>query len=319
MSETDRERLVFCPQPTNRGAEISVAVAVDWLEFSVQERDVGEVERVLRSYMAGDYLEVEHGMLGYESQKVGPGGARILSSAKRPEVHVVLPGDWCGAVSEDQMRGLLLWVDVAGKASRCDLAGDDWQRRVSPRDVRDAVVRGEVVTHTRRHRWIEDLGTKVGTMYFGAPSSRQMVRVYDKREESGGIIDAVRWELQTRDEAAESLVRELALGNWGATWASRLVQLVDFRDRGANELVNRCPRLGWFEAIVGNAEKAVVYDARPVASAEKAERWLYRQVGPTLSAMTARYGGDLGYVERLVKDGRVRWRTKHRLLAEGEL
>jgi phage replication initiation protein len=122
----------------------------------------------------------------------------------------------------------------------------------------------------------------------------------------------------TRDEAAQSLVRALVLGNWGKVWASRLVQFIDFRDRSANGLVNRCPRVGWFEAIVGNAEKAAVYEARPVVSAEKAEQWLYRQVAPTLSAMSARYGGDLRYVERLLKDGRTRWRVKHRLLADRE-
>jgi len=309
----------FCPQTTNRGAEISLVVSVDWLEFSVKDVGVVEVERVLVSYVLGDFPEVERGMLGYERQKVGPGGSRVLWSGRRPEVHVILPGEWCGGLSEEQMRGLLLWVDTMGKASRCDLAGDDWLRRASPRDVKDAVERGEAVTHTRSHRWVEDLHSKIGTLYFGAPSSRQMVRVYDKTEESGGAIDAVRWEVQARDEAAQSLVRELVLGNWGEVWASRLVQLVDFRDRSSKLLVDRCPRMSWFEGIVGDAEKAVVYEAQPVVSAEKVDNWLHRQVAPSLAAMMMRSGGDLAYVENLMEDGKKRQKTKHRLLAEGKL
>ncbi len=162
----------FCPQPTNRGAEISLVVSVDWLEFSVKDTCVGEVERVLCSYLVGDFLEVESGALGYETQRVGPGKSRVLWSVKRPEIHVILPGEWCGGLSEEQMRGLLLWVDTMGKVSRCDLAGDDWKRRASPRDVKDVVERGEVVTHTRSHRWIENLYSKIGTMYFGAATSR---------------------------------------------------------------------------------------------------------------------------------------------------
>jgi len=309
----------FCPQPTNRGAEISLVVSVDWLEFSVKEVAATEVERVLCSYVEGDFMEVEHGMLGYERQMVGPGQSRILWSARRAEVHARLPGECCRALSEGEMRGLLLWVDTRGSVSRCDLAGDDWLRRVYPRDVRDAVKRKELVTHTRKKNWNGDPETEVGTMYFGAPSSHQRVRVYDKAEESGGEIDAVRWELQARDETGQSLVSQLVLGNWGDVWASRLVQMVDFRDRSANALVDRCPRMEWFEGIVGNAEKATVYDPRPVTSAEKVDAWLRRQVAPSLAAMMVRYGGDVEYVGGLMKEGKRRFRTKHRLLADGRL
>jgi hypothetical protein len=35
--------------------------------------------------------------------------------------------------------------------------------------------------------------------------------------------------------------------------------------------------------------------------------------------MMVRYGGVMEYLEELMTDGKVRWKTKHRLLAEGEL
>jgi hypothetical protein len=74
----------------------------------------------------------------------------------------------------------------------------------------------------------------------------------------------------------------------------------------------------WFEGIVGDAEKATWYEPRPVTSAEKADNWLHRQVAPILAAMVVRNGGDIEYLGELMRDGRVRWKTKHRLLAEGE-
>jgi DNA relaxase NicK len=294
-------------------------VSVDWLEFTVKDMPVRAMEHVVGSYVVGDCLEVERGMLGYERQKVGPGGSRILSTARKKEVHVILPGDWCGGLAKKQMGGLLVWVDVMGKVSRCDVAGDDWRRRASPRDVKEAVERGEAVTHTRSHRWMENLYSKIGTMYFGAPTSRQMVRVYDKGAESGGAIDAIRWELQLRDEVAQTVVRRLWREKWGEVWSSQLVQLVDFRDRSSNALVNRCPRMEWFQSIVGDAEKAIWYKPRPVVSAQRVDSWLRRQVTPSLAAVVTRNGGDLGYIEELLNDGKARWKTKHRLLAEGEL
>ena len=74
-----------------------------------------------------------------------------------------------------------------------------------------------------------------------------------------------------------------------------------------------------FEGIVGNAKKATVYEARPVTSAEKVDSWLRRQVAPSLAAMMVRYGGDMEYVGGLMKEGKRRFKTKHRLLADGKL
>jgi hypothetical protein len=75
----------------------------------------------------------------------------------------------------------------------------------------------------------------------------------------------------------------------------------------------------WFEGIVGNAKKATVYEPRPVTSAEKVDTWLRRQVAPSLAAMMVRYGGDVEYVGGLMKEGKRRFKTKHRLLADGKL
>ena len=130
MSLGDRAGAV-CPPPANRGAENPVAVSVDWLEFSVWNQQYREVERVLSGYVPGEFIEVDRGMLGYERQRVGPGGARVLWSKRRPEVHVVLTGTWCRATSEAAMRGTLAYVCATGRATRCDIAADDWNLRVT--------------------------------------------------------------------------------------------------------------------------------------------------------------------------------------------
>ena len=314
MTGPERSGGGVCPPPTNRGAENPLVVSVDWVEFSAWDDARAALERVLLTYVEGEFLEVEHGALGYECQQIGPGGARILWSEKRPETHVVLPGSWCRATSDASMRGLLAYVCARARATRIDLAGDDWSCRVGPNAVRQAVQRGEAVTHTRSRYWHEDLATGAGTLYIGAPSSRQRLRVYDKSIESRGEIAAVRWEVQARGEAAEGLPCGLATGNWGAIWASRVVQIVDFRERIDSMRPGRCARSEWFGDLVGNATKARVYAPRPPTTIAQIEEWIDRQVAPSLAVLVAASGGDIDRVNAVVERGRRRWRKKHRLL-----
>ena len=257
-------------------------------------------------------------MLGYERQRVGPGGARVLWSKRRPEVHVVLTGTWCRATSEAAMRGTLAYVCATGRATRCDIAADDWNLRVTPAQVRDAIRQGDAVTHTRSRHWHEDLATGGGTLYVGAASSRQRLRVYDKGIESGGEIAAVRWEVQARDKAAEGLPYVLAVQHWGEVWASRAVQVIDFRERAGSERPTRCPRARWFAELVGEAQRARVYEPQEPRTIEQVDEWLTRQVAPSLAAVVAAMGGDVDYMTNLIAAGRTRWRQKHLMLARDQ-
>lgn len=306
------------PPPTNRGAQISepMRVAVDWLEFSLWNVSVEQVKRMLRGYQSGDFHDLEQGALGYERSSVGPGGSRILWSGRRPEVHVRLPGKWCAGLDETAMRTLLSYVHIHGRPTRVDLAADDWSRSVVPEEVREAFRRGEAVTHIKKRQLIENCsdGESGCTFYLGGGTSRQKLRVYDKGAQSRGEIDAIRWEVEARKEAAVSLLDSLLLGEWGEVWASRVVQLVDFRMRNADSDVSRCPRLPWFTALVGAAKKAKVYGAKPIVSLERAATWIRKQVAPTLAAVFAAHGGDLDYLTEVLGNGRARWRETHRLV-----
>ena len=63
-------------------------------------------------------------------------------------------------------------------------------------------------------------------------------------------------------------------------------------------------------------EAAVPSGAVPVRSLDDAERWLERQVAPTLSAVVAARGGDLAAVTDLLAHGRSRWGPQHLALIE---
>jgi hypothetical protein len=123
------------PPSTDRGAEKAERFGrrIDWCEFSVSGVEGPEIEHVLNGYVPGGFIDGKGAFYGYKGQRVGPGGARVLTDDERPEAHVLLPGKWCSAADEAAMRGLLLWLDAnEGSATRIDLAIDDFERRISP-------------------------------------------------------------------------------------------------------------------------------------------------------------------------------------------
>lgn len=297
------------PPTTDREAGIASGfeVRLHWLQFSVMESTVDAVEAVLTDYLPMGFTEVEGGMLGYERQRVC-GSVRLLSSARRPEVHVILPGEACDELGGQELQRLVSYVSEHGHASRVDLAGDDFNRVVLPVDVREAVTSGWAVTHSERWRFLENDNGGT-TFYLGSPTSRQQLRVYDKEVESSGLTPSTRWELQARDDAAETLVLQLASEPWGDVFAGRLVQFVDFRDRSADGTVTRCPRVGWFEALVGQAKKAVAYLPKAPRTVAEVEQWFWKQCAPMAAVLMKVGGGD--WLVDMLAEGQRRWSGRH--------
>jgi len=300
-----------------------VVVGVDWVSVTFP----GDLDRVLLMVSlalgceAGDWVELEHGSYGYRQGQVGPGGAKVWWDAPgRDDVHVSLPGQACGVVGHERLKKYLWQVTAAGgKATRLDVAVDDYARTVSPGDVLRALQGPDRVTHARDY--LTQQGGRVGsseltgaTVYLGAPSSRQRLRVYDKGLESGGEMNCVRWELQSRKEAAETMVQVLADQDWGAVVASRLVGFVDFREAAAHSEMEKRPRVSWFKELVGLVEKASAYLPKPARTVEEVVEWLGRAVGPTLAVAMQFWKGDLGPLTKIIREGQGRWKPKHKAM-----
>jgi len=300
-----------------------VAVGVDWCSVTFP----GDLDRVMLMVSlalgceVGDWVELEHGSYGYRQGMVGPGGARVWwDPPGREDVHASLPGKACVIAGEVRLRKYLLQVlAVGGKATRVDVAIDDYDRVVVPADVLEALQGPDKVTHARQY--LTQQGGRVGspeltgaTVYLGAPSSRQRLRVYDKGLESGGQMDCVRWELESHKEAAETMAVALAHQDWGQLAASRLVGFVDFRDRSSHSEVERRWRLPWFEALVGLVRKASAYLPQAPRTVEEVVDWLDRAIGPSLAVAMTFWKGDLGPLSAIIRDGQLRWKPKHKAM-----
>ncbi len=131
------------------------------------------------------------------------------------------------------------------------------------------------------------------------------------KPKSNGEIDAIRWELQLRDEAADHAAKLVLSGSTQQAYTSLLVGLADFRE-ASNSNTTRRPRTAWFLNLVGEAEKALLALPQPIKTVEKMELWLRKQVAPTLAAVVTAQGGDLQLITTLLTEGRRRWKAQHR-------
>ena len=95
------------------------------------------------------------------------------------------------------------------------------------------------------------------TLYCGKRDSDKSTRIYDKKAESKGEIDAFRHELETRRSYAQSIVESTvmilkATGSYQRVveyWRSLIVGQISFVDRTydpSGKNISRCPQLWWW-------------------------------------------------------------------------
>lgn len=205
-----------------------------------------------------------------------------------------------------------------------DLALDDFEKRVDPGFVLDAFRSGSAVTRAKRSRRIREEdrgGRRLGDgIQIGSRSGICFLRVYDKELESGGARRCIRWELQTKERAAEALLHDLvAHEEHGKVFAEHLVRFLDFRQPGLGAASVR-PREPWFADLVGAAEKAVLAQPERTTSLASVLAWIHKQVVPLLGVIWHLSGRrNKEFLEVLDLDNAMyRWKPPHlKALKEG--
>jgi DNA relaxase NicK len=227
--------------------------------------------------------------------------------------------------SETTMRSFIDWANERNaNATRCDLNLDDYAKVVTPLQVEAYAQGPDIVTHVRRGMTQRGFGigtkeTTGVTVYIGQPSSRQRLRVYDKGLESNGEIDAVRWELISQKEAAQTLLLRLGsdrtgkpFREWGELFSERLVSFVDFRIATDDlyDLRNRrrCP---WFVKLVDAAKKASSYVPKLPRKIDDVVSWVTKAVGPSLKMLATFWDGN-GIIEDIIRGSELK--PKHRAI-----
>lgn len=231
---------------------------------------------------------------------------------------ISLPGSWLGRLSVwDQLMAVTYLVRGASlKATRLDVALDDYRRRVTPGQVFEIATDGHIArykTVRRIDNWVrtEDQSTKWApscTTYLGKPGKDSYVRVYDKAIESDGAIDAIRWEVQFGRNRAAAEARDIA--HWGgetegelsAFLGGKVLSHAEFVEFKPGQRLERRENLLWYQALIDDVGTfARLHVKRAEATVSRAVRWIRKSVAPTLAALGAVGGAD--WLTHLIASG----------------
>jgi hypothetical protein len=302
--------------PTKRtGREVSI----DWLEASVKDVESLEVFGLLVRHLGPQFRRGACDVLRDDESRFlakGPFGLSVeadrrgqedSTGEKRTWVSVRMPGELCRTIGTDKLLDLVVALDALPslKVSRLDVALDDFDKTFTSRvfaeacvgpslDAERAPLGPQVVTRVRRGAW--DWSRRLGGCFWlGGKKSPRLLRVYDKEQESGGLIPSTRVELQSRNEFGTALARRLvearsAGGSLAEVFFQHLVSFVDLREPQADRSSSQgWPRMPFWAAFVGDAQ-AVRTGRRSDSRVRTWIRHMVRQCGGFLGVMLRAFG-----------------------------
>lgn len=91
--------------------------------------------------------------------------------------------------------------------SRLDMAFDDFDKTYTPADWADFMFANRIVTNFKSFKYIASGRHENDTFYLGKRSAGKLLRIYDKNGESGGKINAIRYEFEIHGKYCEDYAR----------------------------------------------------------------------------------------------------------------
>lgn len=236
-------------------------------------------------------------------------GTRIYTnppSEEKPfgEMRIKIPGKPLSAASMHSVRDMcqVLQGMWSATCSRFDVAIDDYSKTLNLDEVKLAQELGNFAYvekcgyHESGERGKRQKGR---TITFGSRQSQAYLRVYDKSVESQGETDAMRYEVEFKDDKAQFLFEQWCDVDYSDTQASaKLIAgaalgAVRFCDRSSGDRnLDRLPNLPWYEKLLNSVVTGYrLRVKKKQAFLNDSFAWVERSVVPTLS-MLRKYMGD---------------------------
>jgi hypothetical protein len=292
------------PPSTDRGVTVAWA-GIHWLSGSTRiEPNI--VLDTLSELLNGEFVKLDRGGMSYTHRAIGPGGVSVFWTPGRADSAVTIPGEACerlGTCGIVAARDLL-----ALSITRFDLAWDI--EGITPRQIRAAYQAGNVVARAHRDSWSWYESSTGSTFYVGSRQSPRMIRFYDRR-------GPTRMELELHSERAQLVWDNLMTygdDEWSRIAMSHVRSFIDFRNRDHSIRPSDCPLLPWWSQIVAGAERSKLLIQRVERSLQDVREWLDRSIAPALALVARSMPDPARYLDDLVRNGRLRWRTRHHMM-----
>jgi len=298
---------------------------LDYLSFTLKEytSPYGVFDE-----LGTELIPVPYGRFGYRKMSLArDGGISVMwdGAVKNMGVHVQISGKGCELVEhQESFDSWQAWIDrwfgKGAKVSRIDLAIDDISGAIPFQTVYDQVRSRTAVMRTRKggHRLEWDAKHEYQTLYVGERKSDTLMRCYDKGLQLGGDTSWLRFEFEYKSKRADAVAHLLVEKGWDAAIGAGR-SFIEFKDPShiTSDRTRQRPADWWVDLL--NASKHVVrVERNQDTSLTKAYGWLRRQGAPVIATLIEHEGGDLSWIAELAKEGKARWKERHRkMLREG--
>ena len=203
---------------------------LDWLEFTYLNFNGSEFGCTVYDNFCEEFPELEkymeqmhmlkYGISGYSNCLQFNDDFMIWYNPKYEEmgVHVVFPGHsmhmLCDIFNLPTINDLVYAKDLlqildnrSCRITRLDICYDDYEKMFTPQDFVRFDVEGRIRTNTRTFGYLKSRQNEGHTVYIGKRGSERYLRIYDKNYESGGKINAIRYEFELRRDYVREIAR----------------------------------------------------------------------------------------------------------------
>jgi phage replication initiation protein len=297
---------------------------VDWLSVTVPG-DSLKVKDPILSYF-GTSETLDGGGMGYDCSAKVCGTGRVFWASVRQDmgVHVRLPASALKALPRDALSVLGDFLAMQGKATRLDLAADDFNGLLNMDVMREKILKKEFVCRARSGSEVRSLFGGAGhTLYFGSRESDTFLRIYDKAAEQADLgVDVsccplwIRTEMELKNNRADAAAQYIYTHreDWQIEAAGWLLNFLDYKDPGTDSNVSRWDTSPFWSAFVEDAKKSRIVSVQQERTVEDVRDWIDRQVTPSLFVLEATVGHE--EVFQMVAEGSGRLKDHHKKMIE---